>query len=140
MKIFHNWLAVFCSRRTERGGVMVEAALIFPVVVLLLFGIIQYGYILSAKICLRNASAVAARTAILDDRTDDEIVQSARDAVGIMLDSGSEFLSVALTTEIVDDVETRTVSLSYDLPLIVPFMVPGSSDGNLVITADATMR
>ncbi len=49
-------------RQRERGSVAVEFALIFPVVVLVIFGIIQYGYQYWA---MSQASAIAREVARL---------------------------------------------------------------------------
>lgn len=48
-------------RRDERGAAMVEMALALPVLLLLLFGIISYGILLSYKQQLTQVAAEAAR-------------------------------------------------------------------------------
>src|SRR2546425_5294128 len=49
------------QRRSLSGSTMVEFALTLPLLALMLFGIIQYGFLFAAYITVRNASAVGAR-------------------------------------------------------------------------------
>jgi hypothetical protein len=53
--------------KTNRGQTLVEFALCIPLLALLLFGIIQYGFIFYTYISLKNASAVGARYATLSN-------------------------------------------------------------------------
>ncbi|HEX2737764.1 MAG TPA: TadE family protein, partial [Acidimicrobiia bacterium] len=47
----------------ERGAVLVEAALVTPLVFLLLFGVIEFGYAFYGKLTVNNMSVVGARAA-----------------------------------------------------------------------------
>ena len=51
--------------KSERGQAMVEFALVLPILVLLLCGIIDFGWIFSNKIAADNASREAARYAAI---------------------------------------------------------------------------
>jgi Flp pilus assembly protein TadG len=48
--------------RDERGAVAVEFALIAPVLILLLFGIVDYGLVFNAQLQVTGAAREAART------------------------------------------------------------------------------
>lgn len=50
-------------RRRERGAAAVEFALVAPLVIMLLFGIISYGYMLSFRQALSQGAAEGARAA-----------------------------------------------------------------------------
>jgi Flp pilus assembly protein TadG len=50
-------------RRQERGGVAVEFAILLPVLLILLFGIVDFGHALYMKQIVTNASREAARYA-----------------------------------------------------------------------------
>ena len=52
------------KRRGERGAALVEFALVLPVFVLVLFGLISFGMVLALKQGVTNASADAARSVI----------------------------------------------------------------------------
>lgn len=72
--------------RADRGAAAVEFALIMPILLLLVFGIISYGYMLSFRQAISQAAAEGARAAavaqVAADRDD-----NALDAVNEALDS-----------------------------------------------------
>lgn len=53
------------DRHGERGAAAVEFALVLPVLVVLLFGIIEFGFILYSKEVLTNASREGTRAGIV---------------------------------------------------------------------------
>ncbi|MDQ1729876.1 MAG: hypothetical protein QOK10_35 [Pseudonocardiales bacterium] len=53
------------ARRSDRGAVAVEFALLLPVLVLLVFGIIDFGRVLNAQITVSQAAREGARLAAL---------------------------------------------------------------------------
>lgn len=60
-------MKLFNARRAsnEKGIAAVEAALVFPLLLLFLFGIVNYGFALYNKSVLVNASREAAREGVL---------------------------------------------------------------------------
>jgi Flp pilus assembly protein TadG len=58
-----NWPLV---RDADEGATAVEFAIIFPVFVLFVFGIIQFGLVLWTKFALQHATAEAARCATVN--------------------------------------------------------------------------
>lgn len=72
--------------RADRGAAAVEFALIMPILLLLVFGIISYGYMLSFRQAISQAAAEGARAAavaqVSADRDDNAV-----DAVNEALDS-----------------------------------------------------
>jgi Flp pilus assembly protein TadG len=126
------------KKRESRGAALVEAAVVFPLLFLILFGIIQYGFMFAAHVTLRSAAVTAARAAVLDGADSGAIEQSARDAAASMLDPS--LLSVAISHPTVGGRAATRVSLSYDLRLLVPFVVPGNNNGHLTLHAASTMR
>jgi Flp pilus assembly protein TadG len=67
-------------RRTETGASAVELALVMPLFVLLLFGIIAFGIVFAQKLALGNATRQAARFGVVADRTCADISQQVKDA------------------------------------------------------------
>ena len=128
--------------RQEEGAVLVESIIVLPVLMLLLFGTIQFGLILSAHITVRNASAVAARTASLDGSSDGaSIRQAARDALEPMLDSTVVAdANITITDKTVNGEVATEVSINYPFSLFIPFVVPGQNGGVLNLVASSTMR
>ena len=53
------------SRRTQRGASAVEFALILPILILLFFGIVDFGLLIYDKQVITNASREAARAGIV---------------------------------------------------------------------------
>ena len=59
----------FCGRaRDERGASLVEAAIILPVVILIVFGIIEFGLAFKDSLTVSSATRAGARTASAEPR------------------------------------------------------------------------
>ena len=121
--------------RSERGAALVEFALIVPVLLALVFGVIEYGRGYNAKVEITGSVREGARALALG-KTSSEAKQAVRDA--------APGLTPALTD---GDIATTpcpagggdanaTVSVSYQLPSLTP-LVPS---GFITITATGVMR
>lgn len=66
----------FQNKFNDYGNVMLEFALIMPLFLLLLSGIVQFGFILNAKIAVNSASYEASRVATLADDPEEAAIQS----------------------------------------------------------------
>jgi Flp pilus assembly protein TadG len=122
----------------EDGAAAVEFALLLPLLVLLLFGLIQFGLAFNTRIQATNAAREGARMAVvgIDDWADVGGGVAFWDAV--RQDAGLADLDncVLATTGVVGG--TLTVTFDYPLDLVIPFMPnpPSWRTG----TATATMR
>lgn len=131
--------------RQQYGAAMVESVIVFPILLLLVFGAIQWGMIVSAYINLRSASATAARAAVLYDlgSTQNEVEQKvgAIAAAAIQPQLSPSRLTVGIddTVQVAGDPGVKVV-LSYDFPVSMQFVVPGSSGGIYRISATTVMR
>lgn len=74
----------------EKGQSLVEFALILPVLIILIFGMIEFGWLLNAKITLNSAVREGARVGAVINATDTEretkvmeAVQKAAEASGL---------------------------------------------------------
>ena len=65
-----------CFNKSEDGNVLVEFALIMPVLLLLIAGIIQFGFILNAKVAVNSVSYEAARAATLSENPEVDAVNA----------------------------------------------------------------
>lgn len=73
------------SLRSDRGQTAVEFALLAPILIALLLGIIQVGVAFSHYLAVTDAARAAARQAVVarfDGATVDDIQQAAKDAAG----------------------------------------------------------
>jgi Flp pilus assembly pilin Flp len=122
----------------EEGAAAVEFALLLPLLVLLLFGFIQFGIAFNTKIQATNAAREGARMAVdgIDNWANVGGGVAFWDAVRQDAGLGDIDNCVLATTDVVGG--TLTVTFNYPLDLVIPFMPnpPSWQTG----TATATMR
>jgi len=116
------------KKRGERGAVAVEFALILPLLVLLLFGIIEFGQAYNAYITVTHAAREGARLAAVGKYSE----QLVRDRAGYI---GSS-ITVTKVPANPSRGSTVTVTVAYPYELIVPFF----GTRNLVVRSTASMR
>ena len=76
------------AQRGERGAAAVEFALVVPFLLLLVFGIISYGYLLSFRQAVSQGAAEGARAAAVSPADNDaDKLAAARDALNDALDT-----------------------------------------------------
>ncbi|GAB3035469.1 hypothetical protein GCM10011376_18760 [Nocardioides flavus (ex Wang et al. 2016)] len=78
--------------RTERGASAVEFALVMPILILVLIGIVNFGFVLAQQISLNNAARQAARYAVVDGRTCLDIKNEGKNAaetIGMSVSAGT---------------------------------------------------
>ena len=108
------------SRRSDRGAAAVELALVLPVLLTLVLGIVDFGFAFNAKIAITQAAQEGARLAsVQKDATQGEV--SSR--VNTALTNGGQVLGV--TTTLVSSCAatnptTATVQVSGSSPTILP--------------------
>lgn len=62
---------------SEKGSIFIEIVLILPILILLIAGIIQFGFLLNAKIAVNSASYEAARAATLSENPESDAINTA---------------------------------------------------------------
>jgi Flp pilus assembly protein TadG len=67
------------SRRERRGAAVVEFAIVAPIFMLFVFGIIEYGRMVMVQQILTNASREGARVAVLEGSTGTDVVNAVVD-------------------------------------------------------------
>lgn len=86
-----RWLAR-TNGRNERGAAAVEFALVVPILLLLLIGIMNFGFVFAQQISLNNAARQAARYAVVDGRDCGDIKDEgmvAAETVGMTISAGT---------------------------------------------------
>lgn len=104
--------------KRKDGQAMVEFALVLPILILLICGIIDFGWIFGNQIVVNNATREAARfTAIhYNDSTSDDDAAVAKDIVEIkadILDTPN-----VIVTQTGEDI---TVATQGTIPILTPF-------------------
>ncbi|MFZ3589154.1 TadE/TadG family type IV pilus assembly protein [Bacillus sp. DJP31] len=123
--------------RNESGQSLVEMALVLPILLLLLVGIIDFGRVLYSYSHLHLATQEAVRLGGLG-KNDSEITSFAKDYIQI---GDSTKLQVVITPK--DSSRTSgqyvTVKLEYPLELITP-IISGLLPNPIQLKADSTIR
>ena len=133
------------GRRKQSGQTMVEFALTLPLLAILLFAIVQYGFLFAAYITLRNASAVGARYATLSNPAPTvpqiRAVTAAACAIMLKTNEGNPMVTVSLKNVTVGSVNDATsVQVQYNLPLIIPYVCFRSAGSYFPLSATSVMR
>lgn len=114
-------------RANDRGQATVELALVLPVVLVMLLGLVQIGVAIITQIQLENAARQGARAAaVAPARADAEARAAAQRA--------AEDRAIAVRTDV--DRHHVTVTVSAAVPIVSS--IPGLRDRRLI--ADVTMR
>ncbi len=123
-------------RSNEKGQSLVEFALILPIMLLILFGIIQFGFIFNGQITVTSAAREGARLGAVggDNEAIREQVRSA--AVALLLED-LEDEDIVIN---IDETNGRlTVQVNGTVPVIVPF-INVFAGNEVAIVAEAVMR
>ncbi|MEA2016302.1 MAG: TadE/TadG family type IV pilus assembly protein [Actinomycetota bacterium] len=130
---------MFKSRSSpEKGSVFIELVLILPVLILLVAGIIQFGFLLNAKIVVNSASYEGARAATLSDNPE---LEAANAVLGYASSTmpGWDFgkrLSMNMDISGTDPGDMIKVEVIYKIPIIFsdisPFNVIGDNYAKVI--------
>lgn len=124
-------------RRDERGQSMVETALILPVLLLLLVGILDFGRIMYSYAHLHMAAQETVRVGGLG-RNDTEITSFAKDYVQLK-EVDQLKINISPGDSSRDAGDYVTVKLEYPFHFITPF-VSSLFPSSLSIKAESTIR
>jgi Flp pilus assembly protein TadG len=121
------------ARRTaeDRGAAMVEFALVLPLLVMLVFGIISFGRAYNTTISMRSAAREGARAAALGDSAVE--VESVTRAAA----PSADIDSVTLTQACAEGEDGQAVVM---LTTSFEFMIPFVPVPEQTLTAEGVMR
>jgi Flp pilus assembly protein TadG len=125
-------------RKRRRGAAAVEFAIVLPVFVILVFGMIEYGRMVMVQQVITNASREGARKAVLDGATTSS-VQSAVTSylTSAKISGGSATVSPNPTSAAAGDPVTVTVSIPFSA---VSWLPSPMYLGGKTLSASTTMR
>lgn len=125
-------------RCRRRGAAAVEFALVAPLLVLLILGLIEFGRMMMVQQVLTNGAREGARKAVLPGVTDTVVYQTVDDFMtGSSLSGHSRSVSPGPSGAAPGDAVTVTVSIPFSKVSWLP--VPQWL-GNNTLTARAVMR
>jgi Flp pilus assembly protein TadG len=121
MRRFVSW-GFARARRDVRGAAAVEFALILPILLVLVFGIVNYGDMLSVRQSVSQAASEGARAAAVNPGDNAAKIAAGRKAVDAALDAQDQQCSATGCTvtiapcegEITKSCATVVVEIDYD--------------------------
>lgn len=128
------------ERRNKRGAVMVEFALVLLLLLLILFGTIEFGWVFFTKAVVTNASREGARLAVTPSADDGAVKERVQSYLGNFFLTGTLTIDVepsVSTPPIAASGEPVTVTVSYNYTPLTGTLI---RSGNWTIVAEATMR
>jgi Flp pilus assembly protein TadG len=131
------------KRRDQRGASVVEFAIILPLIVWLIFGIMEIGFVLYDKNMITQASREGARAGVIfrvPAVTDDEIVEVVNNYLGTSLITFGEpqTATVTVTRNGLSAGDPLKVTVSYTYTALVFSIASMGKKFNMV--AETTMR
>ena len=116
-----------------RGAAVVELAVVLPLLLTLVFGIIEFGWIFMVRETLVNASREGCRVAVLQGSTQQDVTDQ---VAASMAGAGLSNYTVQITSSTASDpTETVKVLMPYaEVSLLAGYFFGGSTDFNLSAT------
>ena len=87
------------DRERRRGAALVEMALVLPIFVSVVLGIVEFGRAMMVAQLLTNASREGARMGAMDATTNTEVIDSVKDFVSRSAGVNASHVSVSITVE-----------------------------------------
>ncbi len=82
----------------RRGSAMVEVAVCFPVFLLIILGVIEFGRAMSVNQLLNSAARIGCRSAILDGSSNSAVSSTVKNHVASTVGCSTSSVSVTITT------------------------------------------
>lgn len=101
-------------RRPETGAVAVEFALVAPMLILLVLGIIDFGYMLNRDTMINNTSRDAARVASLGGTYAQVLATAQSELAGAGIPAGSPATTIAIDCVKPDGMDCNATSSTFD--------------------------
>lgn len=108
--------------RETSGASATEFAFVFPLFLMFVFGVVEFGQGLKIYNELASAASRAARMVMLDDDVSDSTLET--QIRTLLSELVSDELQVALSTDTVSGKDYRVVSISYPHQFVTPFLEP----------------
>jgi Flp pilus assembly protein TadG len=127
------------GRRTQSGQGLVEFAIILPILLIILAGVLDLGRLWYAYVAVTDAAAEGATYAAIDPADSTGIYKRAEEASGGLVqiepNAVNVFCPTCGTTPVSGD--QVTVTVAYTFTLATPFLHAIVPDGQLLLRAQA---
>ena len=123
-------------RNRERGAAAVEFALVLPILIMLIFGIIDFGRMLNARITITEAAREGARAAAL--QTGEDAANTIDTLVGGMKTTMTPYVIVSCGEHPAPG-QDATVTLNYRFEFVTPLAFFGVGGNGITLTQTAVM-
>ena len=130
------------QRENRTGSAIVEVAVCFPVFMLILLGIIEFGRAMSINQMLNSAARIGCRAAVLDGSTNTSVSDLVKKQVADTLGCGQDNVTVAIaaksgvTGTALSNVSAATTGDLIEIDVLVPFSVVSWSVKQWLATAN----
>lgn len=128
----------------EKGSIFIELALVLPVLILLIAGIIQFGFLLNAKIAVNSASYEAARIATLSDNPETDAINAVSAYASSTIPGWNfdERLGLKLNISGTEPGDIVDVEVTYLIPVFFSKIAPFSmfENGYAKVIGSSVMR
>ncbi|WP_218939074.1 TadE/TadG family type IV pilus assembly protein [Lysinibacillus antri] len=121
--------------KSQKGNAMVELALVLPILILLLCGIIDFGRVFHVYLTIDHAGREAARTASLGKFSD--VVTIAVDKSGSLISASDVTVSYSDPNKVSGSL--ATVKIDYQITFLTPIIQPFFPTG-LTLSDTTKMR
>ena len=126
-----------------RGQGLVEFALVVPIFLVLLFGMVEFGRAWMTKNIITGAAREAVRRyAVIpydNTVTGDAYIRAVNILSSAGLDSSRATISLTIDNPLTDNNIMRA-DVTYDFPVIIAGFIPGLPTNNILLSTSTTMR
>jgi len=129
---------------SEKGSIFIELALVMPILIILIAGIVQFGFLMNAKVAVNSASYEAARAATLSDNPESDAINSVLTYASSALPGWdfNERLSIKVDISGINPDDIVHIEVTYKVPIFFSKILPFSvfEDGYVSVCGSSVMR
>ena len=127
--------------RDEKGQSIIEFGLIVPILLFFLLAVVEFGWILNAKITLTSAAREGARVAAVttanrDQRAYDAVVESLSGVSGVNVPDDADHFQIYEVEDTVNDIRNVVIEVVGEVTPIIGLYV----DDPVLMSSRAVMR
>lgn len=123
--------------KNEKGQALVEFAIILPILLLLIMGILQFGMLINSYLTLENSSREGARLGIVGGTNSD--IQNIVIKTAPTLDPSAITINITPSDGTRNSGDTLTINLTYNYKLTIP-IISQLFNNSVMLNAQTSMR